>query len=200
MICTVNICTRLRHDRLKQSIRSIFDTAAHPDNVEVILSADRDDLCTLLALPEILTMDSNIKAIIGKPLGYTGYPERNWEMCQIATGDWIWHFDDDATVKEDSYGWDERLALMPKKDIVVLPEWDILGGSGYHKNSIHPFMFLPNGWWKPLGITKFSQPFDDYIFRHVQKDTKWETRYLMGVSTFHERRLEDSLNKEQQRF
>jgi len=199
MICTVNISTRRRHRRLMGAIKSVLDTARHPSHIEFILSVDCDDADTLAALPEIMAM-GNIKVIVGKPTGYVGYPDRNWDMSQLAQGQWIFHFDDDAIITEDSLDWDEKLLQMPKERVVVLPEWDILGGSGYHMNSIHPFMFLPNCWWLVTGVTKFSQPFDDFIFRHVQKDHNWETKYLMGVSTKHERILEDALNQEQQRF
>jgi hypothetical protein len=200
MNCTVNICTRLRPQRLKETIRSVLDTATYPDQIQFTLRADCDDKGTLTALPDIIPM-GNIQVIVGKPLGYTGYPIVNWDMCKLAEGEWIWHFDDDATMKPESKGWDEKLMTMPKHGAIILPEWDLLGGSGYHRNSCHPFMWLPNRWWEEYGITEFSQPFDDFIFKHsLRTKYGWETYYLDGVSTWHQRRLEDALNQEQKRF
>ena len=199
MICTVQISTRLRHERLKKTIKSVLDTASHPENIEFILRCDFDDIATLNALPEIIPM-GNIKVIVGKPLTYIGYSINHWDMGQIAVGDWLWYFDDDATMDECSKGWDEKLALMPKTGTIVLPEWNRLGGSSYHENLTHPFMFLPNGWWKSYGITKFAEPCDDFIFRTLRGKYKWETVYLEGVSTWHQREINDALNKEQNRF
>jgi hypothetical protein len=199
MICTVNICTRLRPQRLKESIKSVLDTASKPNEIQFTLRCDCDDRATLDALPNIIPM-GNIKVIVGKPLGYIGYPFANWDMCKLADGEWIWHFDDDATMEDCSKGWDDKLMKMPTHGAVVLPETDHLGGSKYFRNSIHPFMWLPNRWWEEYGITEFVQPFDDFIFKHIQPKYKWETYYLDGVSTWHQRFIDDPLNAEQKRF
>jgi hypothetical protein len=197
MNCSVNIYTR-RPARLKQTIKSILDTANNPSDIEFVLRYDNDDADSANAMPEICSM-AMVKAISGPPLGYAGYPVANWQMCKQDDGDWIWHFDDDATVMETSKGWDEKLRRAPRNKLVV-PEWNILGGSGYHMDSSCPFFFLPNRWWQPYGIKEFTQPFDTFVQRTLVDKYHWDIHYILGLSTFHERIREDPLNLKQNRF
>lgn len=201
MICSINIYTR-RPIRLRDTIRSVVDTVSDPANIEFILRYDSDDEHSIKNIEETKQM-ANVKTICGPPLGYKGYPLANWEMSQLAEGDWIWHFDDDATMDKCSKDWDVKLAEEPKEYMIVLPEVDRLGGSTYHRNSIHPFMWLPSRWWEKIGLKEFTesqQPFDRFIFGTLHGKHKWAIHYLSGVSTWHQRMQNDTLNLKQRRF
>lgn len=201
MICSVCIYSK-RPKRLVDTIISVGATVSDVSNLEFIIRIDDEDT---KAYEEHLPLAMGIcpiKVVTGKSLGYKCYPDALWEMYQSAKGDWLWHFDDDATMDEESIGWDLKLFEQPLSGVVVLPEIDRLGGSTYRKNSIHPFMWLPNGWWKAVGLDRLdgrNQPFDNYIFRDFQKRTGWKTVYLEGVSTWHQRIKEDPLNLAQNR-
>lgn len=202
MNCSICIYTR-RPKRLLETISSCARTADEPKNIEFMLRYDRDDGQMISMRKEIFDQHENITMVSGDTLGYSGYTVALWEMYQKTTGDWLWHFDDDATMEECSQGWDTKLKLIKQQGVVVLPEIDHLGGSRYQRNSIHPFMWLRNKWWEQIGLKEINashQPFDDFIFKRVQPRHKWPTVYLDGVSTWHQRIKEDELNLMQQRF
>ena len=195
MICTIQIATRLRPGRLMRTVQSVMDSANHPENIEFILRCDGDDSATIALIPDLVRM-GNVRIIVGNSLGYAGYPRYHWEMCQLAEGEWIWWFDDDALVKESSKGWDDRLFDAPKTGFIVQPEINQLGGSGYQRDSSCPFFFLPNGWWKEFGIKQFDQPGDAWVFSQLREQRKWGTHYIPGLWILHERLFTDPLWKE----
>ena len=188
------IPSRLRCDQLKRCIRSVFASADHPESVECVVRLDKDDASTVDRIREIQRISPNIQIIVGDPGGYNGQCTYYWEMSQAAKGQWLWMLNDDATVAESSKGWDNRLMGHAPGGKIILPEWDCLSQSAYRHNRSHPFYFLPNGWWKPFGLTHFANPIDRYCERFL-RNRGWRVEWLAGLTTHHDRNEQDALMK-----
>jgi len=196
MKISIVIPSRKRVARLMKAVETISSLAAHPEELEFVFRIDEDDSETIAAMTDFISR-FNCLFIVGKHLGYNGSAKRLWEMSAMASGSWIWYFDDDAYLNDCSAGWDSKLSEV-KGAMIVLPEINQLGGSLYPRNSVHPLMILPNKWWLCVGIEEFKLPTDFYFFSVLRKNG-WETIYLPGVSTAHDRNKNDPLMIEQNR-
>ena len=105
MLCSVLIPSRKRVDRLWKTIGSVLTTAAHPEQVEVIIRADDDDPDTIKSWasgPQEGWIRSNVHLHVGPRMrGYPDLHKMYEEMKAFAKGKWLWVFNDDAVIGAD---------------------------------------------------------------------------------------------------
>lgn len=95
------IPTRSRPELLARAVSSLLDTASSPANVEIMLRFDTDDETATESIERCEA--PNLTAIIGEPLGYMGYATYSNELAEVATGDWLMVFNDDALMQTPSW-------------------------------------------------------------------------------------------------
>lgn len=117
-LCSVIIPTRGRPGLLCRAIDSIYSLCRQKNVVEFVLKIDSDDTETI-AVAAKLSETLPCKIIMScRGDGY--YSAHHWynEMCTLATGDWIFVFNDDAIMITD--GWDDILSVINPYDV---PGW-----------------------------------------------------------------------------
>lgn len=114
---SVLLPSRGRPEKLRDALRSIYDTAKEPERVEAIVRTDSDDLSTL---HEFANLSSLATFIIGpRELGYRSM-DRFWnELAGAAQGRWLFFFNDDAIVTTDD--WDAELDQYADPICIVQP-------------------------------------------------------------------------------
>lgn len=164
-LASILIPTRGKPKSLLEAIDSVYSLASKKSNVEFIVKIDTDD-------QETIDMVCGIQGVIPlrsiiSPRG-KGYADmHHWlnDMCAIASGDWLYLFNDDARLKTDR--WDEML-----EDVYII---DARPGTEdvcmfYTPTIDRPeakeFMFLRNTVYKLLGHWSLS-PYADYWIRTV---------------------------------
>lgn len=120
---------RGRPKNLKESIDSVFDLAALPGRVEVLVRLDDCDPCLQDEL-EILGKypRESVRVFQGKRLGYSRMHEYYNKLAELATGDWLFLWNDDITMRS-SY-WDQLLCNAPLFS-VQFPRRDIVATTDY---------------------------------------------------------------------
>lgn len=191
MICSVLIPTRGRPIRLKETIRSLFDTARSED-FEVRLRVDDDDEETIHALKDIHPYTQNIHAIIGpRGKGYLDLNNFYTALADASVAPWIWIFNDDVIV--ESSGWADELKTVPREGFIVQPEFNKLNNSTYRFDPTSPFPIAPNGCWRQFGYDPIPDPADMWLDKILRLQNGWKTHFLSGLTTYHERKLDATL-------
>lgn len=115
-VISVTVPSRGRVTKLAASIRSLLDTAKHPEMVEILVAHDPDDQETADAALEL-----GAHAIWEAPERY-GYARsaHYWaELLNESTGEWLLvTWSDDAIMK--THGWDDMLRAQPPGSIVFI--------------------------------------------------------------------------------
>jgi len=191
-LVSVLLPSKKRLLRLLDCMDSITATATFPESVQFCIRLHSDDVRTLDSISSILSMATNVRIIVGSPLGgYSDLASFYQDAALIADGEWVWIMNDD--VISETQGWDEMLRKEPL-DGVIFPEIHHLGGSRYIRDTHNPFFFMPNKFWEKEGITKFSNQFDASFFE-LMKRCNWPIRFI-PTSVFHDRAENDVLEKE----
>lgn len=189
---SVILPTRMRPKRLLESIASIYATAANPAAVEVVVRMHADDFPTL-ALRKKLPAGCTV--VVGPYRNFGDGNQVAWQACQAASGVWLFGFSDDVTIHTDSKGWDAKVMKLPTTGIIAMPEWNVLGTSQFHKDGATPFFFVPNRWWEKFGLTEFQNPTDAWILG-VLREAGWNTKFISGLRTLHNRVRDDLMKSE----
>lgn len=194
MFCSVLIPTRKRFPRLINTIRSIYETAKQPQDIEIVLRIDDDDGDTIANL-ESLNYYKNIVPVIGSR--YTGYMSMGvfaTEAARAATGQWCLLLDDDCTL--EGRGWDDLLRDVPSQGHIAWCEFYHLGFSEYGSDSCGPVgPFFPNNCWKQLGYYGIGNPADDFFKKIICDKHGWKRRILRGITLNHQRDNDEELSK-----
>lgn len=183
-LCSIIMPTRsANHDSLRRAVRSILDApGTNKSDVEILLRLDDDDPERFFVAEE-LTKDGQGSYVIGpRHKGYISMGDFVDDLLKIATGRWVFLFDDDSWIEGN---WYAPLFWMPV-DCAVNAEYYCLGGSRYRNG--------PEG--GAVGIliptelaksAKATNPVDDqWLSMALQKG--WKVRQLEGVSYFHDGR------------
>lgn len=189
---SVILPTRMRPKRLLEAIASIYATAAHPAAVEVVVRMHEDDKPTLAVRNKL---PHGCKVVVGPYVDFGNGATVAWEACQAATKTWLWGFSDDVKVHADSKGWDTKVLKLPLTGVIAMPEWNVLGTSKFHKDGATPFFFVPNRWWEKFGFTDFQNPTDAWILG-VLRTVGWDTKFIAGLRTLHDRKHDDLMKSE----
>ncbi len=118
--------TRGRPDHLKRSIDSVFDTAADPSRIEVLVRFDHCDplLKAGVAVLREHRMTEQIRVGIASRVGYNQMHVMNNALAESASGEWLHIWNDDLEMLTP--GWDALLRAcppfaiqFPRRDTVV---------------------------------------------------------------------------------
>jgi len=115
MFVSILLPTRGRIESVKKSVQSLLDKAIEPENIEILFRLDDDDDTDP---EELQSLHTNVKIIIGPRL--KGYQSLNIfynELCEIATGEWFFLWNDDAVMLSDC--WDLFLMDECKNKLLV---------------------------------------------------------------------------------
>lgn len=110
-LVSVLLPTRGRPQDFCESVSSLYDLAIDKHAMEFIVKVDDDDQATLDALPRLQDLLGYQLKVLKSPRG-GGYKDMHlWvnEMSRMASGDWLFIWNDDARMM--SNGWDEELRL-----------------------------------------------------------------------------------------
>jgi len=99
--------SRGRPESLRRSAMSLFDTALHPDRIEVLVAADPDDLATQAAA-DGLGLECWVAPY---RFGYGQIRLYFNALAEVAVGDWLLLWNDDATMT--AAGWDTLIERLP---------------------------------------------------------------------------------------
>lgn len=107
MNISVLLPSRNNVENLIQTVDSLFNTASHPDDIEILIGVDFDD-------PVIETVRTkfenykNTRIIIFEPrYGYTKLNKYLNDLSRISEGEFLFFANDDMTMK--TQGWDNRV-------------------------------------------------------------------------------------------
>ena len=103
--------TRGRPDRLNKFIESVATTTAHPENLEILIAVDQDDLASQSHVKYHITRYKGTLEIymhIREQSEFINRDYYNW-LSEKATGDLIWVLADDLVLNQ--FNWDDK--IMP---------------------------------------------------------------------------------------
>lgn len=114
---------RGRPTHLKESVMSVFDLAAKPDEVEVIVRLDDNDPCLTDEIRVLQAWPKHVHVYVGDRVGYRAMHTMYNGCANIAVGDYLFVWNDDIFMV--SKDWDLLLqdaplfsVQFPRRDIV----------------------------------------------------------------------------------
>lgn len=158
MLYSFLIPTRRRLQWLKETVDSIYGSAAEPSRVEVVLAIDDDDLDVKAGI-ETYFAEKEYPApciCIFPPLGYKNLHIYMNNLAQKAKGDRLILFNDDARMV--TVDWD----LLLDKEIAKEEGWPLV----YQLDNNHfpdIFAVVPRQWVEVLGHISESTAYDSWI-------------------------------------
>lgn len=185
-LCAVLIASRGRHERLLKTIKSVLATSS-PENVEIVLRLDGDDMATIGVVPLIYSMSPETRVLVGpRKRGYDSLPEFYTEMAAHCQAKWIVGMNDDITF-EGEPGWDEQLKAIPTTGVLVEPEFLQNNLSRYGSGSCCVLPFVPNGCWRAFGNPTIREPMDTWLRQVLVGNNGWRVELLRGMWANHQR-------------
>ena len=146
---SVLLPSRRRETLLRESIASLAATAAHPEQVEVLVAADPDDTAT-----QSFTITATIAGrILTTPRRWgrgSLHEYYNW-LAPHAAGGWLLIFNDDAIMETPC--WDEILCAQAPGVVAV---------DSNHGD--HMFMAVPAAWAEVAGFLAPTPDIDNFLF------------------------------------
>lgn len=106
-LVSVLIPTRGRPKHLCQAVDSIYSLAVDKANIEFLFKVDDDDFITIQTVDKILTYVHGKRIISPRGNGYKDMHLWVNELAKLAIGDWLFLFNDDATMATEK--WDTFL-------------------------------------------------------------------------------------------
>ena len=142
---------------LKDSISSIFKTAADVSNVEVLLGMDNDDVDTIDGIKEFCMEAgySSVRLCLFERLGYQNLHLYMNSLAEDAQGDYLITWNDDATL--ETVGWDQIL----RSAIENQSKLNVYQFQNNHCANI--FSAFPKKWYSVLGHISLSAPYDSWL-------------------------------------
>lgn len=179
-ICTFLLPSRDRPSGLMKAIKSINDTAYDKSKIEILVGLDDDDRKSKVVWEDLMAID-NVAVFV--------WPRNVIAMfsglANIATGDWLIMFNDDAEIWGS--GWDIQLAAAPLEGVIFQPETYKLNESEYLNATRTGFPFFPNRCWKAFGHDYFLPHPADYAVAELAEKHEWKIDFLKGITVFHDR-------------
>ena len=154
MKISVILPTRKRFSSLQASVASLSKTSRSAE-LEFMLAIDDDDADTLSRLDVDPIVGAKLH--VGPRLGYIRLHDYVNRLCNEATGDWFFLWNDDALLEKP--GWDELIAPYQGQLVVVNPATNHAGHP--RENCIFPI--VPRQWVEILGHFSLSNHNDTYV-------------------------------------
>ena len=172
--------TRGRDDALERSIKSLFDLADNPDQIQLMLGFDTDDKEGIAAFQESVqpwldSQDINYTAMTFEPMGYTRLNEYVNTLALNSDADWLVFWNDDAYM--ETQGWDTVISDHTG-------EFKLLA---FHTHNDHPysiFPIVPREWLDTMGHLSPHQISDGWLSQQAYMLDIWER---IPVDVVHDR-------------
>lgn len=188
--CAILIPSRARPDRLHKTMTSIFNTVKNPENIEVMLRFDDDDIISIERMDEFKKYPSTTVLIGSRQKGWLSLNLFYEEMAAVANSHWVWIMNDDAIFEGND--WDEQLAQIPTEGFLVQPELYQLGFSKYYNAEGGAFPCMPNLCWKKW-VEIIPDPIDTEIDKLLRVQNGWKSHFLPGIGIIHDRDNDEEL-------
>lgn len=168
-----------------ESVSSIRRTAKFPQDIEILLRIDDDDLVRR-SMAETMQRFHPVKLVVGpRGSGYDNMGTFVDDLVKVANSRWCWLFDDDAWVEGDWSGlYDIRCDIL--RGPAVNSEFYCLGESHYNNGPTGGAvgLIMPTGFVKKLA---HKAPVDQQWLEEVVR-MGWTVQQLKGVSYHHDGR------------
>jgi hypothetical protein len=177
-VITALLPSRGRSDGpLQESIASLRETATDPTRLEILVAADDDDDATPRACEQL-----GVHCIQMKRYGYSALNEYFNRLAELASGEWLMLWNDDARM--ETAGWDEKLIEAPPETMIAdlwvdrhspdLCTFPVLRRHVLHKAGgvYSPVTCHCDTWWQDIGRRlEILKPVDIRI-DHQRSDLK----------------------------
>lgn len=134
--------TRGRYEMAKKSIDSLFDNCKDPNNFEVLLAVDNDDIETTEKLEAYASDKSNVRLVYFERQYYRGLHNYINRLASEATGTSLMLWNDDSTI--DSKNWDEEILNNHNTFCVLSPKVQNMEHFWRHIGVLFPI--IPKEW------------------------------------------------------
>lgn len=187
---SVLLPSRGRTTLLKRSLCSLIDTAARPENLQVLLAFDRDDVSSSQwfvqnVVPELVQAKVKYTAMVFDPMGYARLHEYLNQLASLAHGQWLFFWNDDAVMH--SQGWDSTIMQHQNQfKILRIPTHNC------HPYAIFPI--VPKQWFDIVGCLSNHQLTDAWI---SQIGYMLDIIQNVDISVLHDRYDLTGCNKDQ---
>lgn len=155
---SVVFCSRGRPDSLARALCSMYEHAAEPDEVEVIVAVDPDDIETIGATDGNGPLGSlNLPRQAGfwvapERYGYTGLHLYLNQLAKMAKGTWCLWFNDDMIMQTP--GWDT--VIRANRPAILWPKANHV----HHANIVPAW---PRAWSDAIGHVSPTSHMDTYL-------------------------------------
>jgi hypothetical protein len=172
--------TRGRDDALERSVKSLFELADDPAQVQVMLGFDTDDTEGISAFQESVQpwLDENgfsYTAMTFDPMGYVRLNEYVNALAHKSDAEWLVFWNDDAYM--ETQGWDTVITSHTG-------EFKLLA---FHTHNDHPysiFPIVPRAWLDLMGHLSPHQISDAWLSQQAYMLDIWER---IPVDVVHDR-------------
>lgn len=179
---SVLLPARGRPDHFVMAVKSVLETAAQPDRVEVLTRLDNDDWDVIKENSHLMRTQDTM--LVAPRVGYKRLHECYNELAARCTGDLLFLWNDDTVMKTP--GWDDLLRAGPalavqfiRRDILATADstFPVLGrpiynAMGHFANNAHN-----DTWMEVVSMrAKVAVSRDDVVFHHYRTtdQTSWE--------------------------
>jgi hypothetical protein len=155
MFLSVILPTRKRLRWLQETLDSLYEVAANPEEIEVLLGMDSDDQETQSGIAPYLAKYPNVRILEFDPVGYQNLHVYVNGLAKEARGSYLLFWNDDARMQTKR--WDEIIRLTVANQKIPL----VYQLQSNHKADI--FAAVPRQWYEVLGHISQAAPYDSWI-------------------------------------
>ena len=169
--------TRNRTEQCIASIKSITENAVNKKCYEILFAFDDDDESRNVLIKYCEDQSIIYKAIVTERYGYRNLHKYVNKLCEIAQGDMLWLWNDDAKIL--TRGWDEKLNRYDTTKVLDF------------RNNDYPFIFplVPSKYIKEMGYFS-QQAHNDSWIKVIFKYNLKLSHLVPDVFLYHERNVE----------
>ena len=166
-LVSILLPSRQRGQMVLKSIKSLYDTATHPDKIQLLLKIDSDDIDSYIPILGDISKitNNNYKLVISDKLeGYFSLNVHYNDLCGVSNGEFLLLWNDDALM--DTQDWDATIQNYTNKLCVIQT-------SNNHFPWIFPFIhtklyelcgYLSPHFANDTWIHDFAQTFDIEVY------------------------------------
>ena len=162
-LISVSLPTRGRPTLLTQAIHSLHEKSAFPDKIEYLFRADTDDKETIEACTSLVhSLPQATLVVEPRGAGYVNIHHWHGRLCQLARGDWLLIFNDDAIMTTPR--WDEIISTLPA-DYFPCPDVALAFFVSKDRPGCNEFFILRRTGVEILGYFSLSPHADNWLHR-----------------------------------